>query len=102
MGTADVEQLTGHAVDRAALARVGWFFGLGAKDENDSVPHRDSFSAADEAIISRRFGKSPVARWKAAERMYKGLDARFVLYPGVAHQVSPEMNADIEQFFEKH
>lgn len=102
VGTADVEQLTGHAVDRAALARVAWFFGLGAKDENDSVPYRDSFSEADEAIISRRFGKTPVARWKAATRMYKGLDARFVLYPGVAHQVSKEMNADIERFFENH
>ncbi len=78
------------------------FFGLGAKDENDSVGNRDSFSEADEAIISRRFGKSPVARWKAATRSYKGLDARFVMYLGGAHQVSAEMNADIERVFEKY
>lgn len=102
VGTADVELLTGKPVDAAALARVGWFFGLGAKDENDSVGNRDSFSEADELIISRRFGKSPVARWKAATRLYKGLDARFVMYPGVAHQVSAEMSADIERFFEKY
>ena len=101
VGAADVAQLTGHAVDRAALSRVAWFFALGAKDENDSVPYRDSFSAADEAVISRRFGKTPVSRWKAAEQMYEGLDARFMLYPGVAHQVSAEMSADIESFFEK-
>ena len=42
-----------------------------------------------------------VTRWKEAERLYrgKGLDARFKLYPGVGHEISREMQDDINAFF---
>ncbi|MDP1829015.1 MAG: hypothetical protein Q8L48_37480 [Archangium sp.] len=104
VGVGDVEQLTGRAVDLAALKKVAWFFFLGGDDLNDAVPKRDSFSLADEEVIFRRFGKTPVSRWKAAERLYRtaGLAARFKLYPRVAHQVSPEMEKDLALFFEAH
>lgn len=104
VGVADVEQLTGRAVESAALKKVAWFFFIGADDRNDAVPFRDSFSQADEALLFRRFGKTPVSRWKAAEQLYRaaGLDARFKLYPGVAHQVSPEMAKDLGAFLEAH
>lgn len=103
VGVADLEALTGKKLDAAALARVTWLFGLGGNDDNDSVPYRDSFSEADEALIARRFGKTPVARWKAAAQLYKGagLNAQFKLYPGVGHQVSPAMAEDRAVFFEK-
>ncbi len=64
------------------------------------MPFRDSFSAADQKLIFRRFGDRPVARWKSAERLYReaGLKARFALYPGVTHMVSADMERDLEQF----
>ena len=76
---------------------------LGALDQNDSVVHRDSFSADDEKLITRRFGLTPVARWKEAAQLYKqaGLDAQFKIIPETAHQVSPEMAEEIERFFSK-
>lgn len=85
------------------LRQVRWFFFLGAEDSNDAVPFRDSFSKADEDLVFRRFGKTPVSRWKRAEQLYlrAGLDARFVLYPGTGHQVTEAMSRDIALFFEK-
>jgi hypothetical protein len=51
--------------------------------------------------VVRAFGKTPVARWTAAQRLYQRakLDAKFQLYPGVAHEVTPEMRRDIEAAF---
>jgi hypothetical protein len=65
------------------------------------VPYRDSFTAADEAVIVKRFGKTPVARWEAAKRLYADakLRATFMLYPGAAHEVTPAMSKDIEAVF---
>lgn len=103
VGTADLVPLTGHPLDEARLKQIAWLFLLGAQDENDSVVHRDSFSADDEQLITRRFGLTPVARWKEAAQLYKqaGLDAQFKIIPETSHQVSPEMDKDIERFFAK-
>lgn len=101
VGISDVGSLTGARVDLGALRKVRFFMFMGGADANDSVPYRDSFSAADEALILRKLGKTPVARWDAAKRLYDAaqLRATFKLYPGVGHEVTPEMAADIEAAF---
>lgn len=101
VGLGDVEALTGQPVSVERVKRVSWFFFLGDHDENDAVVHRDSFSKADEVLITQRFGTKPVARWPAAEKLSRtaGLDAKFKLYSGVAHSVTPDMEADLEEFF---
>ena len=98
VGVGDVAALTGAPIDLKALRDVEFFVYLGGDDDNDAVPSRDSFSAADEQLVMRRFGKTPVARWPAAQRLYEqaGLRARFQVYPGVAHSISPDMERDIE------
>jgi pimeloyl-ACP methyl ester carboxylesterase len=103
VGASDVRALVGKPVDAGALRSVAWLFFLGDKDANDAVIFRDSFSKTDEETVFRLFGPTPVARWKKAEGLYAkaGLDARFVLYPGVAHEVTPEMDADVVQFFKE-
>ena len=104
VGVGDLEALTGKKVDTASFAKISWLFGIGGTDDNDSVPLRDSFSAEDEALIMKRFGKFPVPRWKPAEQLYKGagLNAQFKVYPRVGHQVSEQMAEDRAVFFEKH
>ncbi|MBL0313613.1 MAG: hypothetical protein IPP78_13055 [Holophagaceae bacterium] len=103
VGFADLETLTGSPVKIGPLKLVNWFFYLGDQDTNDAVPFRDSFSKSDEELIFRRFGTTPVSRWKQAERLYssQGFLARFTLYPGVPHVASPEMQTDIACFFEE-
>jgi dienelactone hydrolase len=101
LGVADVEVLTGRRLDRDGLRKVRFLFQLGDADTNDSVTDRDGYSSAAEAVVMRLFGKTPVARWPAAQRLYEAahLRARFVLYPGVGHTLTPEMRADIEALF---
>jgi pimeloyl-ACP methyl ester carboxylesterase len=102
VGVGDLQALVGRRMDLKAARSVSFFYFLGAEDKNDAVPFRDSFSNADETLVFRRFGATPVARWKEAERLYAaaGLDARFALYPGVGHEVTPAMDADVARFFE--
>jgi dienelactone hydrolase len=101
VGIADADALTGAPVDLAALRRVRFLFLLGDADTNDAVSYRDAFAPADEALIMRRFGKTPVARWDAARRLYDaaGLHAQYRLYRSVGHAMSPAMKADVEAMF---
>lgn len=102
VGLSGLDGLIGSTPSVDALRQVRWLFLLGAQDDNDAVPHRDSFSAADQALIFRRFGKTPVRRWKKAEALYRsaGLNARFRLYPRTGHEVSDAMQADTLRFFQ--
>lgn len=101
VGLADVAQF--EPLDLAAAKKVRFLFFLGAEDRNDSVPFRDSFWKRDEALITRRFGKTPVERWSRAEALYRraGLDVAFKLYPGVGHSLSPEMDRDVLAHFSR-
>lgn len=104
VGIADVKSLTGKAVQLERVKQVAFLIYMGDKDENDSVIHRDSFSVADEQLVARHFGTTPKLRWNKVQAQYaeQGLDARFVLYPDVAHSVTPAMHEDIAAFFEQH
>ena len=104
IGLGDWETVTGKPLDMKALARVPLFVFMGDQDANDSVVFRDSYDEPDEKLIAELFGKTPVERWPAAERLYKETLplATFRLYPGVAHRITKEMAADIQAFFEKH
>lgn len=99
VGVADLEPLTGTRFDLAACRKPSFLFLLGDQDANDPVKFRDSFSAEDEALIFRRFGATPVARWRTAEALYQGqgLDAQFRLYPGLGHAFGG-MEQDLETF----
>jgi hypothetical protein len=100
VGVADVEELIGRPVDLETLRRVPLFFFMGAEDENDSVDYEDGYDGADRQLVRRLFGSRPVDRWYAAERLHAaaGLEARFELYPGVGHTMSPEMIRDVTAF----
>jgi pimeloyl-ACP methyl ester carboxylesterase len=104
IGVGDFETVTGKPLDTKTLARVPLFFFMGDQDANDSVIFRDSYDEPDEKLIAELFGKTPVERWPAAERLYKETlpRATFKLYPGVAHRITKEMAADVRAFFEKH
>ena len=104
IGVADFEAVTGKPLDTKALARVPLFVFMGDRDTNDSVVFRDSYDEPDEKLIADLFGKTPVERWPAAERLYKEVlpQATFKLYPGAAHRITPEMAADVRAFFERH
>jgi hypothetical protein len=94
--------LVGNPFDYTQASQVAWFFFMGDQDKNDAVVFRDSFSKEQEELIFRHFGQTPVSRWTMAQRLFSrpGLNARFMLYPGAAHAVTPDMEKDVALFFE--
>lgn len=103
VGIGDFDVVAGQPIDLKRLAEVPLFFFMGEKDANDSVIFRDSYDKEDETLIAELFGKTPVQRWPAAERLYRSVlpKATFKLYPGVEHKVAPEMMKDVMAFFAK-
>jgi len=80
---------------------VHFLFLLGDADANDAVPYRDSFSAANEALIVRLFSKDAGRALDAARQLYDaaGLQAQYRVYRGVGHQMSPAMKTDVQAIF---
>ncbi len=109
----DTQELGGQSVDISALQRVRFVFLLGAADTNDAVPCTDSFSDSDASLINSLYGtvgikcgegtEKVVKRWWHSQRLYNaaGLNARFKLYPGVGHEMTPVMWSDVLDSFRK-
>ena len=101
IGVADIEQLTGTEFDMEELRALPLYFYLGDMDTNDSVPYSNGWDPEDQELIFEYFGETPVERWPIAEQIYEsaGCNTQFVLYPGVGHEITPTMLADIRSFF---
>ena len=63
-----------------------------------------SYDAEDRPLINNNFGKTPVARWPSAEKIYKNIHckAKFVIYPLVGHDITKTMEKDIIKFFREN
>jgi pimeloyl-ACP methyl ester carboxylesterase len=103
IGIADVAELIGEEPDLDAYLAIPHLFMLGSEDENDSVPYDDGYEDVDEELIMGLFGGTPVERWSVAREIYAeaGANATFVLYPGVGHDFTAEMERDVVRFFEQ-
>ncbi|PWB73144.1 MAG: hypothetical protein C3F15_10100 [Holophagae bacterium] len=102
VGIADVSSLLGAPLDMAQVRAVPLYIYMGDADTNDSVPFNDSYDPEQRDLVNRLFGTTPIARWPHAEAIYAaaGMNATFVLYPGVGHNLTDQMLDDIADFFE--
>ncbi len=87
-GVADLAALTGRGFDAAAYNLVPKLFVMGDRDQNDSLDFGDGWDVGAAALVDRRFGADPQARWGEAERLHReaGTGARFVRVAGVGHE----------------
>ena len=101
IGIADIKELTGKEFDIEEFRTIPLYFYLGDMDTNDSVPYTDGYDPVDKQLIFNNFGDTPIKRWPIAEQMYEsaGCNSRFVLYPGVGHEITHAMLADVRSFF---
>lgn len=101
IGVSDLINLTGKPLQAEEARQIRFFFFLGDKDENDSVAYDDGYDAKERALVHRLFGLTPVERWPKVEKLYKlaQMNAVFRLYPGVGHEMTPEMRDDVCKFF---
>ena len=101
VGMRDSESLVGKEFDLETFRTIPLYIYAGDQDTNDSVPHVDMYEAEDARLILQNFGESIIGRWQFRKKMYGsvGSKARFVLYPGVGHEMTDEMLSDVKAFF---
>jgi hypothetical protein len=104
VGVGDINTLTGKSFHLKAVAKVPQFLFLGTADTNDAVVYKDSFDEQARKLIFDNFGATLMARWPYTEQLYgKYLpNATLKLYPGIKHELSPEMEADVMAFFSRY
>ncbi|MCB9081044.1 MAG: hypothetical protein H6555_04955 [Lewinellaceae bacterium] len=86
-GIADIQQLTGQPFDLDNYRRIPQLIVMGSLDENDSLDFTDGWEEQTAALVKKKFGPTPLARWPAAEEIYQdaGAQAHFQLVAGVGH-----------------
>jgi pimeloyl-ACP methyl ester carboxylesterase len=109
VGISDVVTLTGTNFNLPAYISVPQYIFLGDQDTNDSVANYynpnffGSFEQPDSVQVNQLFGTNTQQRWPVAQTIYAAAgctNARFVTYPGIAHNFTDKMRFDIERFFE--
>ena len=104
VGIADVEAFTLSPFQLSLFRSVPAFVYIGDADDNDAVPFTDGYDEPERDVIYALFGAPPAlpwVRWDDAEAIYHsvGSIAEFYVYPGVDHEITPEMLDDLEAFF---
>lgn len=104
VGTADVEALTGSAVDREALDETNQFLYMGGEDDNDTIGYGDAWTDDSlEQLALDVYGEDMIAeRFPTAQRAYEeaGVSAQFRVYPDAGHTPRPAVD-DIMEFHQR-
>jgi len=92
IGIADLFQLVGYSFDLENFKNTPLYFYLGDQDTNDALPYNET--------LNTYIGTTPVSRWPIAEEIYNslGCNCEFVLYPGVGHEITNQMDGDVKSF----
>jgi hypothetical protein len=107
VGISDVETLSGTAFDLDTFRLVPLYIYVGDLDTNDALDTRGMTTDERNAICQLlNCGSNPVLaqRWPLAQAIHEsvGANARFVIYPGVGHTITPQMFSDLQAFFREH
>ena len=92
IGIADLFQLVGYSFDVENFKNTPLYLYLGDQDTNDALPYN--------VTLNTYIGTTPVSRWPIAEEIYNsvGCNCEFVLYPGVGHEITNQMDGDVKSF----
>ena len=92
IGIADLFQLVGYSFDMENFKNTPLYLYLGDQDTNDALPYN--------VTLNTYIGTTPVSRWPIAEEIYNsvGCNCEFVLYPGVGHEITNQMDGDAKSF----
>ena len=104
VGIADLKQIAGIDFNLPEFASVPQFYYMGAEDDNDALPYDDAYDDTQREIITDVLGDDMSVRWESCRTIYEsqGIHAEFHTYPGVGHEITPEIKADVLSFFSKH
>lgn len=104
LGIADVQQLTGKAVDIKGFQKLPQLLYMGALDDNDAAAFDDAYSETERAQIYSLMGRQLVSqRWAFMQKVYaeNGVEAEFRTYDHMGHGTDQKINNDLVLFFKK-
>jgi hypothetical protein len=105
LGIADVEKVTGRAVNLAAFRVLPKLLYMGALDDNDAAAFADGYSKEESALVYELMGKQLIPqRWSFMEEQYKKnkVEAEFRTYPDIGHGTDLKILNDLVEFFKKY
>lgn len=104
LGIADLRTIVGKDFDERSFRRIPILLFQGALDENDSVPSRDSYTAAQQSFVFAAFGQMPASRVAKVRAVYAdaGFDnVEYRLVPEAKHSMTPEMRSQTLEFLKR-
>lgn len=101
VGIAGIDEMAGVRFDMEKYKKVAQYIYMGDMDDNDTLPYDDAFNENERQLVKQVIGEDMKGRWKKTKRIYEQLDipAQMVMYQGVGHSITPEMEEDIIEFF---
>ncbi len=105
LGIADVDSITGRAVNLKAYKSLPKMFYMGETDSNDAVAFDDAYSEEERALVYELMGKSLIpVRWDFIRKLYKqnNVVADFKVYPKIGHGTDLKINNELVDFFRKY
>jgi len=107
VGVWDLESLIGKEFDLETWKTIPLYIYSGDQDLDPAadpvlwVGEGGLYAPEDRDLVLQYFGNNMTRRWQIIEDMFKsvGSQARFILYPGVGHEMTDEMLNDVKTFF---
>lgn len=103
VGVSDLLEVADLKFNLQEFASVPQYYYMGGNDENDALPYDDAYSDPERELVSEVLKEDMTIRWEKCKQIYEiqGIQAEFHTYPGIGHETTEEVNADIVAFFLK-
>ena len=100
VGIADLGDITDNVFNLALYSSIPQFIYMGANDTNDPLRSTHFHGVEEQRIIINVLGTDMRRRFERSQNIYDdlGINATFRIYPGVGHDVTPQMESDIIDF----
>jgi len=101
IGVADIDEIAGIRFNLEEYKKVAQYIYMGETDDNDTLPFDDAFNEEERQIVIKILGSEMKKRWEISKEIYNHFEipAQMVMYKGVGHEITPEMENDIINFF---
>ena len=101
IGVANIDEIAGIRFNLEEYKKVAQYIYMGEIDDNDTLPFNDAFNEDERQIVIKILGSEMKKRWEKSKEIYNqfGIPAQMVMYKGVGHTITPEVENDIINFF---
>ena len=101
IGVANIDEIAGIRFNLEEYRKVAQYIYMGERDDNDTLPYSDAFNEDERQIVIKVLGREMRKRWEKSKEIYDYFEipAQMVMYKGVGHIITPEIENDIINFF---